>query len=112
LVRFAEREFQLNQRQEDGCTLREHLEVLAVRSGTPHELLENAPPLPKQAAHVWRWFCELHVDRIRKGSPPERITATMMQTYEWAAGVELGLWERIAIRRLDRAYLTPRDQTE
>jgi hypothetical protein len=66
-------------------------------TGTEDPLLATAPPLPPAAAHVWRWFCEAQ----STCKADERITAQLLQSVAWFLGVEMALWERLAIRRLD-----------
>lgn len=68
------------------------------------EALANAPELPSVAAHVWRYFTELHAERGENGMGAARITATTMKDWCWATGTDLELWERVAIRRIDAVW--------
>ena len=97
---FAEREFELSE-VEEGATIREHLLKLKKDTGVAHDLLTTAPALPQGAAHVWAWFCE-----IRNATPKgQRITGTIMRDTQWMLGIEMELWERSAIRRLDSLFI-------
>ena len=100
LLAFAEREFVLSAIQSDGCSTRDHLKKAAKFSGVEHELIATAPSLPSGAAHVWLWFIECR----HECKQADRITATIMQSVEWAVGVRMQLWERSAIRRLDSIF--------
>lgn len=63
------------------------------------DILADAVPIPEAGAHVWGYFCELN--REAAGG---RITSTMMKDFAWSSGIDLELWERKAIKRLDAAY--------
>lgn len=105
LLAFAEREFTLSAPQDDGATLRDHLLILEKRTGERHELMAEAPPMPKGGDHVWGMFCE-----ARSETPSDqRVTAAAMQSIEWANGIRLELWERQIIRALDWLYFKVRN---
>lgn len=80
------------QRQEDGKTLREHLQALAAqheRAGLepPEELF--GPECPEVARHIWNWWTELHRGRSSNGFGPNPIGAA-----------DIAAWERLSLTRL------------
>lgn len=83
LLAYAEKQFQLGERQPDGATLREHYQSLERQSGYTHELLEEPDCLMLE--YVWGYF--LSLDKRRKGV--EAITN--LELFMWAQlhGVEL-----------------------
>jgi hypothetical protein len=58
VLAFAEHQFRLAERDQDGFTYREHLESLSERRGQRHPDLDG-PQLPRAAWHLWGWYCEL-----------------------------------------------------
>jgi hypothetical protein len=81
------------------------------QSGTPPRLLQDAPPLPSLAAHVWGWFVALDAEREREEmGRPKRITAQHMRDFCWVEGVEMSLWDRRTLRALDSAYMEAQQQ--
>ena len=106
LVRFAQSEKELIQPQEDGSTLRDHLNSLWRQSGIQPQALKDAPDLPEHGAHVWAYFCQLNLERGSTGMGPARITSQNMKDWCWATGLTLDLWERAAIRAIDSVWMT------
>lgn len=109
MLLFAEAQFNLNQRQGDGCTLREHLQSAWKMTGVMPRQLAEAPPLPDLAAHVWVYFAELSRFRGSNGFGPNPITPTGIKHWCWLAGTKLDPWEIRAIALLDEAYLRKED---
>lgn len=105
MLLFAEAQFELNKRQGDDCTLREHLTAAWKMTGVMPEQLANAPPLPLLAAHVWGYFAELSRFRGSNGFGPNPVTPTGIKDWCWLAGLKLDSWEIRAIALLDEAYL-------
>lgn len=91
---------------EGGGSLREHLESNA-RQGDVEDRwrLENPPPLPAGAAHVWAWFVDLHATRATNGMGPCRLSRLEIQAWERDQGVNLMAWERRAIIAVDGAWV-------
>lgn len=86
----------------EGATVRQHLQIAWKNTGTIPEELRVAPPCPPEVEHIWRIYCQMGQDR-QQGQP---ITAAMMRDHEWLEGIRLSLWERKAIKLLDRIYIT------
>ena len=93
-------------RQDDGATLRDHLNSLWRQSGVKPQQLEEAVDLHPLGAHVWICFAELNNERGSNGITADRITARQMIDWCWATGSTLELWERRAIRAIDAAWAT------
>jgi hypothetical protein len=101
LEAFAESEFALLERQDDGETLKTHLQSLFRQSGKMPAQLAEAPGLPVLCNHIWNWFTELHNER-RNG---ERLSLTDIREWSQTVGMPLETWELAAIRRLDTLWL-------
>tara|TARA_R110000772_G_C13310282_1_gene440289 strand:+ start:22432 stop:22659 length:228 start_codon:yes stop_codon:yes gene_type:complete len=69
------------------------------------ELLETAPERPEMTDDVWSYFVGLSNERTEG-----RITSGMMHDYQWSEGVTIELWQRKAIKRLDKVFLESKDK--
>jgi hypothetical protein len=65
----------------------------------------RVPTLPVQAAHVWRWFCELDAARQSGGFGPSPITYRDIDAYRRLTREVMQAWEVRAIRAIDNAIL-------
>ena len=97
-------EFELDEVQDDGCTLREHLIAVWKSKGKAPRQLEGHE-LPEHASHVWGYFLDLHSQRQGNGFSEGRITATMIKDWSQVYCVDLDLWEIKAINRIDGAWI-------
>lgn len=68
-------------------------------------LLEAVKFPPHHAAHVWRWFNDLHQTRPASGFGPCRIPRTEIRAWERDERIRLADWERQAILRLDALWV-------
>lgn len=93
----------LAEKQDDGNSLRVHLECVYAQTGFLPEQLAAQPSLPQLVSHIWVWFLDMCCDRV-SGMEAGRLTATIMKDWCWATGNELELWERKAIRQVDEAW--------
>lgn len=89
------------------ATHRENLESLA-RQGDPEAISElaNVPKLPRQGAHLWAWFTDLHQTRSTGGMGVSRLSRLEIQAWERDEGHRLEAWERRALLAIDAAYVT------
>lgn len=101
---YARSEFELSARQEDGATLREHLEAVAARSGKLPSQLANSAKLPDGCAPLWRIFLHLHGRRGSSGFGPSPISYSEIDAYQRVTRQELAAWEINAIIAADDAY--------
>lgn len=99
----AEHQFELSAKQDDGKTLREHLEAVAERSGKRPAMLDG-PGLPAPCARLWGDFLELHGARGYGMAGPDRITFRDLMDWQEFRGVKLDGWQIDAIRKADDAY--------
>lgn len=92
--------------QDDGETLKTHLESLFKQTGIMPEQLAEAPGLPASCQHVWNAFVELHYER-RNG---ERIKLADVINWTQTIGMPIEPWELSAIRRLDVIWLKAQNE--
>ena len=69
--------------------------------------LANAPPMPAEMAHVWRWFCELHASRTHGQFGAFPIGYGEIAAWAALTGVSPKPYEVTALRAIDDAFLTP-----
>jgi hypothetical protein len=67
--------------------------------------LENQPPLPEHAAHIWRYYLELSPTRGNNGYGPLRLTRQEIRLFEQDELITLDPWERRALMRIDAAFI-------
>jgi hypothetical protein len=92
--------------QEDGVPLIDHLLAVEEKSGQTPQALLDAPLCPPACEELWRIFGELHSCRGNTGFGPMRITYTDLDAFQRVSGTTLRPWEREAIFRADKAYLS------
>lgn len=102
---FARHQFELSEKQQDGATLRVHLEAVWEKTGEPPAMLRDAPPMPAGCSQLWNDFLELHSCR---GSSfgASRITFLDIAAWQSIRGVKLQPWEIDCIRRTDEMWLS------
>ena len=74
--------------------------------------LANAPLLPTELAHVWRWFTELHATRPHGAFGAQPISYA--EIYAWACltGIQCRPFELVALLAVDNAFLTANEKTK
>ncbi len=92
----------LNAIQSDGSTLRDHLEIVASRTGIIPEELEDCQ-LPDSGAYLWSWFSEVSGAR---GMGAPAISHLEIEAWARMKGLELTMFEVKAIRALDNVFMT------
>jgi len=70
-----------------------------------------APDLPRDFAHIWNAFIELHNARGSGGFGPCAITYSEIAAYRDLTGVDLSPWEVKVIRALDTLYIEVSSQS-
>jgi hypothetical protein len=102
LVDHAKATFHLNQKQNDGKILREHLQAVEKRTGRcPPEL--DLPELPDECRGVWGLFVEINNLRS-EGFGPAIIDEARLCHWQQLHGIRLNPWEIEAIFAIDRAW--------
>jgi hypothetical protein len=96
----------LNEAEEDGSPLLDHLLAVERQTGKRPQILLDAPGLPEGCEELWRIFNELHACRGSNGFGPSRITFLDLDAWQRVTGIRLMPWEVAAIRRADSAFLT------
>jgi hypothetical protein len=106
-VTHARAAFALARRQEDGSTLRDHLEARArTRDGESAKRELNLPPLPAGYGYLVDWFNEMHGRRLAGPHGPQPLTWADVQTWAAETGRLPSLWEKRTLMRLDDAYFS------
>lgn len=105
MLDYARHEFQLNARQKDGDTLREHLESVYRQT---HKMPEQLKPLELPAAleYIWNWFCELHGGRQYGGFGAMSISYSEIYAWVELTKADPSPWEIGLLKQLDHIYLT------
>jgi hypothetical protein len=95
----------LNEPEEDGSPLLDHLLAVERATGVRPQLLLDAPPLPEGCESVWAVFNELHSARGSNGMGPNQIGFVEIDAYQRVTGIRLAGWEIAAVRLADLAFL-------
>lgn len=107
LLAFAEVKFDLDRKQPDGATTRDHLEKVQRLTGEVPEQLARAEgnPLPELLEYLWIWYGSAASSR-RAGPRGEPLPLDYRDIGEWARFnlVDLALWEKHAFMRLEGLY--------
>lgn len=101
---YAEREFKLAVRQDDGATLREHLESGWRQTGIKSPELDVGEP-PHCVMYLWFWFLELHRVRTSNGFGPNAIDYVAIDAWQRVTARKLDAWEVDTVFMLDQIYI-------
>lgn len=104
MVAYGKRQFELNAKQKDNATLREHLTVAWNATGIKPEQLDYEE-LPENVQYLWSWFLDLHSFRGSNGFGANPIDPSLIRDWCWLTGVILEPFEVRAIRVLDMEYM-------
>lgn len=104
LANFAKAEFALNAKQEDGETLRTHLQSAWRQSGIkPHNWPDAK--LPEEVKYLWEFFVELNRARGSNGFGPSPLSFSDLHAWATLTGNRLDPWELRAILAIDAHYI-------
>lgn len=103
---FARHQFELSQPQDDGQPLIAHLQAAQERTGKPHSIIANGPPLPPGCGQLWRDFLELHGSRGSSGFGVRRVTFADLHAWQQVNQTQLSAWEIDCIRKADDLWLS------
>jgi hypothetical protein len=109
-LRFAENEFSLNERQDDGGTLRKHLEIVARQTGSIPKELEPIE-CPDAMIHVWRMFLELTSGRGNNGFGINPISYPDILAWACLVDSQPTPMEIRAIKAVDAAFMQQQAKT-
>ena len=104
-MNFAEAEFTLGVRQEDGFTLKQHLLTAWKQSGKKPQELIDAPPLPELTAYLWGYYQELHRRRVNYGWGHVPLSFSEVEAWARLTKRKLDPWELSALLDIDAVYL-------
>ena len=104
MLEFAESELRLSAAQQDGKTLRWHLEHAAQQSGLrPKEL--DAGFLPAEMTHLWQYFLQLNAKRTSGGMALNPIADAQVLAWQQRHHIVLTPFESECIDALDDVFL-------
>ena len=103
LIEYAEAQFELDQREEDGATLRTHLQRLAANTGRVDERLTLE--CPAGCAAIWVAFAQLGRARPA-GFGASGIPWSEIEAWQRLMGVNLSPWELSTLVDLDSRVLS------
>ena len=92
IVAFAQSEKYLSERQQDGCTRRQHLET-AKKCGAKCPDLDQ-PEVPIQVKYLEYWYCDARTK--------EPITWTELKAWAELTNRTPNAWEYSTLRAIDR----------
>jgi len=99
---------QLQHRQPDGSTLRQHLQAAAAVGGAPDpRLLQTVPPA---GTALWAAFCALNDSRPLGLGGAGAIPMSEVHAWSQAYGVQLSPWELDTLRAMDAAAMAAEAQ--
>ena len=107
LVTFAKLAFRLDTRNEDGTTLREHLEAAEKASpGVTRGVLKRAT-MPPELEFLWLWYLDLSTSRQYAGMSGSPLRLTHTEILAWATLHQIALepWQLRAIRLIDSHHV-------
>ena len=107
MIAYAEAQFALSRRQEDGRSYREllaHAAALSQAARAELDALESVP-LPDAAAHVWETFMEISAHRTSSGFGPSTLSWLDLDAWQRVTRVELTPLERGWLFELDRMFI-------
>jgi len=105
LLGFAGRETALSARQEDGATLREHLQSHERQSGERHPLLEDVE-CDESIIYLWDYFCSMNARRTGNGFGLNPITDEGVEAWARRRGIRLERFENYALDMLEQLFLS------
>jgi len=104
LVEFAEHEFELNQVDQNGIALRDHLEQVERQTGVrPKEL--DGPEFPYLLEYIWSAFLSLNSLRTVGMNGPNPISLVEIKYWSELTENPLSAFDVELIKRLDNAYI-------
>jgi hypothetical protein len=106
----------MHSRQEDGFSLRVHLENAANNKLAPdydaQAKLDCEPCLPFFTDDLWAKFQDLHIRRDYNEGGPKRFSWQDIQAYETVKGMKLDAWTLRNILMLENLFFIVRSENE
>lgn len=109
MIEAARARWSLLERQEDGCTLGEHLESAwrqkqYAPAAMPQKL--RVPPIPAALDYLWDWFCELSGLRTGHGGGANPIQPSEIEAWARSTGRSPAPRDVRALLRLDQEFFS------
>lgn len=105
MVKWAEHEFKLNKKDENGISHRENLEQVERQIGYRPPQLENPVEFPSLLSHIWFAFISLNSARSIGPSGVNPLSYQDIKAWKELTNSVINPKEIEAIKRLDNAYL-------
>jgi hypothetical protein len=104
-LEYAENELNLSKVQDDGATLRQHLESIEAQTGvTPDQLIPVE--VEECVLYIWRWFLEMNARRTSNGFGSNPISEEALASWCKRRNIQLAEFEYQALDALEIMYLT------
>jgi hypothetical protein len=95
--------FKLN-RAQGGATVREHLEAIERRTGERPKELDECK-IPRELAHIWNWFLDMHGARTNNGFGWNPISYAEIFAWGRLMGERVRRHEARLLREMDMLFL-------
>jgi len=105
LLEWAKFNFELDKSDDNGTTLREHLEQLERQTGGSLAALEPPKEFPLPLVPIWSAFVALHSARTAGFSGPNPITYSEILAWKTLTESPLKPWEIEVIKQVDKVYM-------
>lgn len=105
LIDYAEHEFRLDRKAEDGATERQHRESAArqfAKMGIKPKVVPvtEGPPFPDDLDYLWAWFQDHSLGVMQNGNGPATVTWDGLSAWSRLVRVALEPWEARTMVRL------------
>lgn len=90
--------------QDDGASLRAHLESLYRQTGVCPEQL-NVDPIPQELIYLWNWWAQLEKTRMPSMSGISSITYTEIDSWARLSNIKLTAFEVKCLIALDTVFV-------
>ncbi|MCW5695776.1 MAG: hypothetical protein KIS96_03465 [Bauldia sp.] len=102
LLEWAEHEFRLDRKLDDGATERDHLEsaarqLKALGRQPKAEPTVDGPPFPDELDYLYRWFMEISLGLASSGMAPAVVTWRDITDWQEQTGEIVEPWEARAL---------------
>lgn len=104
MAAWSEHEFALEQKQDDGSTLRQHLLTVEKATGERHPWLERVLDRPTALMYLFEAFLDLSASRPPVFSGIAPISEAQLYYWQKVRQFPLRLWELEAIRQVDMKF--------
>ena len=104
MLAYAQHEFELSKPDQNGVTVREHLEVVERQTKKRPKELEG-PDFPYELAHIWSAFLYLCSGRSSGFNGPEGLSFSEIKAWSELTATPVSPSDVEIIKKLDSVYL-------